>query len=94
MSIVIKGMDMPKSGEKIIILTSSGYVEDVSGQVIHGVEAVEVKAPHGRLIDAGELSVDLCCYSDYDGGSTEYGYSYEMLDNAPTIIEAEEKDDV
>lgn len=47
----ISGMEMPKFGEKIIILTSSGYVEDVSGQVIDGVEAVPVP-PHGRLIDA------------------------------------------
>lgn len=31
MSILIKGIKMPKRGEKIIILTSSGYVEDVSG---------------------------------------------------------------
>lgn len=45
MSILIKGMEMPEFGEKIIILTSTGYVEDVSGQVIGGVEAVSVP-PH------------------------------------------------
>lgn len=46
MGVYIKGMSMPKEAEKIIILTSSGYVEDVSGQVIQGVEAVEFP-PHG-----------------------------------------------
>jgi hypothetical protein len=50
MGIYIKGMEMPDFGERITILTSSGYVEDVSGNVIQGVEAVPVP-PHGRLID-------------------------------------------
>lgn len=55
MSILIKGMEMPDFGERIIILTSSGYVEDVSGNVIQGVEAVPIP-PHGRLIiEEGEI---------------------------------------
>ena len=54
MSILINGMDMPKCGEKIIVLTSSGYVEDVSGQVIQGVEAIPVP-PHGALMDRDDF---------------------------------------
>lgn len=78
MSIIIKGLNMPKSGEKIIILTSSGYVEDVSGQVIQGVEAVELP-PHGRAIDADVLK-----------SWHEDGYvSLADIREAPTIIEAE-----
>lgn len=78
MSIIIKGLNMPKAGETIIILTSSGYVEDVSGQVIQGVEAVELP-PHGRLGDLDELRE-----------WHEDGYvSLADIREAPTIIEAE-----
>lgn len=91
MSVVVKGMKMPKNGEKIIILTSSGYVEDVSGQVIQGVEAVEL-SPHGRLIDADVV---------YDAVERRYRVSsgsehraerdfLDLISAAPTIIEAEE----
>lgn len=94
MSILIKGIKMPKRGEKIIILTSSGYVEDVSGQVIQGAEAVELSL-HGRLIDADALEnkgADVCCSEGYYG-SDVWGFSYDIIDDAPTIIEAEGKDD-
>lgn len=57
MGVYIKGMEMPDFGERIIILTSSGYVEDVSGNVIQGVEAVSVP-PHGCLIDADKYASD------------------------------------
>ena len=54
MGIYIKGISMPEFGEKIIILTSSGYVEDVSGQVIDGVKAISVPS-HGRLKDYNRI---------------------------------------
>ena len=86
MGLFIKGMEMPKSGEKIIILTSSGYIEDVSGQVIEGVEAISVPTPHGCLIDADELLTD--------ANKLRYGKGWlitvENIEAAPTIIEAEE----
>lgn len=88
MSLFIKGIEMPKSGEKIIILTSSGYVEDVSGQVIEGVEAVSVPTPHGRLVDADELLKDsetIILETIDDHEEVE-----EMIKYAPTVIEAEE----
>lgn len=86
MSILIKGMEMPEFGEKIIILTSSGYVEDVSGQVIGGVEIVPIP-PHGRLIDADEL---FPLYADLlDGRDVQLVIPKIVIDTAPTIIEAE-----
>jgi len=101
MSLFIKGMELPKSGEKIIILTSSGYIEDVSGQVIEGAEAVSIPTPHGRLIDEK-------CIKEYITDTTKgfeemnrndlQNYSLiaglrtveVMIEHAPTIIEAEE----
>lgn len=56
---------------------------------------VEVETPHGRLIDADALEnkgADVCCSEGYYG-SDIWGFSYEMIDDAPTIIEAEGKDD-
>lgn len=92
MGVYIEGLKIPQSGQYVVVLTSSGMVEDVNGFVVG--KAVEVKAPHGRLIDADALeseSADLCCDNGYYG-STEWGFSYDMIDNAPTIIEAWEKD--
>ena len=48
--------------------------------------------PHGRLIDADALEnkgADVCCSGGYYG-SDIWGFSYDMIDDALTIIEAEE----
>ena len=49
---------------------------------------VEVPAPHGRLIDADKLEPD----SDYDDGEY-WAVSMAQIENAPTVIEAEEGED-
>lgn len=82
MSLYIKGLEMPESGEKIIVLTSSGYVEDVSGQVINGAEAFNVP-PHGRLGDLDALLEGMNPLAEYENGW--------MIDGAPTIIPPDDK---
>ena len=94
MSLFIKGMELPKSGEKIIILTSSGYIEDVSGQVIEGVEAISILTPHGRLIDADAL-MELYepapeDVNEWEHYTTTISVIRQNIKDAPTIIEAEE----
>ena len=99
MSILIKGMEMPEFGEKIIILTSTGYVEDVSGQVIGGVEAVSVPS-HGRLIDADALLNELqklfdrreedARFTGNRGTQVTWNDAIYHFKVAPTIIPAEE----
>lgn len=93
MSLFIKGMELPKSGEKIIILTSSGYIEDVSGQVIEGVEAVSVPTPHGQLVDAHAAVMLLQKYYDHVGEPLKEHAIGECImiikDDVPTVIEAE-----
>lgn len=81
MGIYIKNMEMPEFGEKIIILTSSGYVEDVSGQVINGIEAMPVPE-HGRLIDA-----DALVHSYYHAPS--FPNLCKAINDASTIIPAD-----
>jgi len=55
---------------------------------------VEVSVPHGRLIDVDTLmdeGMDIY-HMDYFRG-TMSGYSKQMIDCTPTVLEAEGKDD-
>lgn len=83
MSTLVKGMGMPTEGTVMAIYKLNGkfYAS------LHGTDLcpiIEVP-PHGRLIDADALgsfpyNMDFC-----DGGEAD-----EWIQNAPTIIEAEE----
>lgn len=87
MSILIKGMEMPKEGQVIVIVIDStgqvwlnewptrGYVR------IDGAKAVLVP-PHGRLIDGDELAA--WCTENYC-----WCPCISEIEEAPTIIPAE-----
>lgn len=51
---------------------------------------VEVKTPHGRLVDAGELLKWADANPLTEDGGIDINEFEEYLNNAPTIIEAEE----
>ena len=91
MSVLIKGMNMPndcrecalgqhtKSGIRCIVLSkrdgfshSTGFGTTVR---MSDCPLVEVPIPHGRLIDADKLFLDI---------------EWSDIENAPTVIEAEE----
>ena len=74
MSVLIKGMEMPKK-ELILILFPDGKVATEEYEIGAKAKAVEVP-PHGRLIDADALP-----YLDIE---------WEDIVNAPTVIETEE----
>ena len=92
MSVLIKGMDMPKT---CIMCWLSPicpiWVKEVSrykgyDNRLPNCPLVEVP-PHGRLIDADELETDTEwteCRDDYTA------FSRAQINAAPTIIEAEE----
>lgn len=88
MGVYIKGLKMPPSGQYAFVLTSSGMVENVNGLVVG--EAVEVKAPHGRLIDAKafETKNKYFWHRDFINAKSEDALC-DLFDDAPTIIEAE-----
>ena len=93
MSILIKGMEMPKKGYKDIRIHADGswtaYAETVPYNDIYGA-AVEVPTPHGRLIDAEKLEVHDGWLSEAEGYSTHITFVYSnAIDLAPTVIEAE-----
>ena len=52
MSILIKGMEMPKKDSMVFVIRPNGMVVDVMGRFIG--KAIHVP-PHGRLIDADAL---------------------------------------
>ena len=88
MSIIIHGMDVPKSENnpaliwifsdgKVWLLFSGGNTPSAM------VYKAEQLPPHGRLIDADKLKVMMPTIGD------EYLYAREMIEEAPTVIEAE-----
>lgn len=89
MSLFIKGMEMPKVGETIII--AENVDETIYGRLEHGDDwypLIEVPTPHGRLVDATELLRDsegIILETIDDHEEVE-----EMIKDAPTVIEAEE----
>lgn len=81
MSILIKGMKMPKAGKRPlwVVVHPDGVVEYDSGDYgWQTTKACEVSTPHGRLIDA-----DRAIAMSISGGEMDH------ISSAPAIIEAE-----
>lgn len=103
--ILIRGMEMPKDGKITIQIGADGAVYFVEKCTIlaekydKSSHAMPLPKGHGRCIDANKLTPDIVNYiaGGYGGtvGSmcTLRGYSQQKIDNAPTILEAEVKED-
>lgn len=96
MSLIIKGVDMPKSCkdcpcreypkfsfESNWCCLNQKTISDVR-VISPNCPLIEIPTPHGRLIDADEL--EKCVHEWYDVG--EYVFA-DTIRNADTIIEAE-----
>lgn len=83
MSIILKGIDMPKcSNEDILVVIRRDKAEVwQTGYKERTVEAVQIPTPHGRLIDRDDIYIGRW---DIDTDLAE------QIQNAPTILEAEE----
>ena len=93
MSLMIKGMDMPKNkGLFYDWLLSLSF--DGSGEIFFNGKSypiAEIPKPHGRLIDADRLiailkSTTAISQSDYD----LFNHIVGLIEHQPTVIEAEE----
>lgn len=89
MSIIIKGLNMPKcSNEDCIVVIRHDKAEAwQTGYKERTVEAIQIPKGHGRLIDASEL-----IKSYMKGTKTDIDDFYDtidIIDNAPTILEEE-----
>ena len=107
MSILIRGMDMPMSCEScqfrrcisnLIMFSWVGCQLDVGIAKKESFKGrhpdcplIEVKAPHGRLKDVDKI---LNGEGRYVISFGKDGIDTEEINRAPTIIEAEGKDDV
>lgn len=94
MSVLIKGIEMPKRHlfEAFVAIGDGQIVvKDLEKNKLFEGKIEEIPMPHGRLIDADKLtknmrnyypSIDhLCC--------SQHVVTKGDIDNAPTIIEAE-----
>ena len=101
MSLLLKGIDLPKDGETCYLAISknaSRYVlyEAIDGDFeklieARGIEAIQIERPHGRFIDEKEVSKIV--NERTLGWGWEYASGYTVLkaiDDAPTILEDEE----
>lgn len=99
MSLIIKGMEMPQSGDMIICGQIDGKLQCTivtRGQPTKWCEASEVSAPHGRLIDADEhiksLKEGFCgdrCRRNHDCFNCGNDGYIRIVENEPTVIKAE-----
>ena len=76
MSLIIKGMDMPK-GENIRLCWETRYATNITIHLepIKQADIISIPTPHGRLIDADQITLEC---------------QWCSLDDAPTILEAED----
>jgi len=107
MSLIIKGMDMPKScydcdlfsGEgflcPLVIETTNDWSREFMYKRVDECPLVEIPTPHGRLIDAdanvGSYVETWTCTCSEFG--TQRVMAVDDLKNLPVIIEAEENDE-
>lgn len=91
MSVLIRGIEMPTGHPLWIVVHSDGTVEanEVSASRPVGWQTIRNAAvpvpPHGRLIDANELLFNIPAPIE-----DEYKYVRRIINDAPTVIPAEE----
>ena len=103
MSVLIKGMKMPKNcmicrfcvpeadpenGE--MCMATGKYVPPCSTERRDDCPLVEVPTPHGPLVDADALKATFCAECNHTITCEDCDIDYHIGRLAPTIIEAEE----
>lgn len=88
MSILIKGMEMPKSFKDIRIYADGRIVSKSLYKYGEEIATAFPVPPHGRLVDADGMRDEWLI-----NGENEYVYDtnafLESIDNQPTVISAE-----
>ena len=94
MSILIKGMEMPKTATSIEIVFCNGERVLNRKRLFCDTSVVKLSTPHGRLIEKSKvLDIVSAWCPDDDGSVSKDGDLREMLDEIealPAVIEAEE----
>lgn len=87
MGVYIKGMEMPKDGEKLYMIAFSDGKACASYNPFEWHEVVPVPEPHGRLGDLDALLKSKDILDDI--GWPEAYLPISTIEAAPTIIQAE-----
>ena len=97
MSILIKGMEMPKPDESVVIVISNENGVTIAGEDEYcGADypAVIVPTPHGRLVDLDDVNRIIENLRDRNADNEDMAFALnwagETIKKLPTIIEAEE----
>lgn len=99
MSILIKGMKMPKNCDKCVLSSfmamrcdamKKSLVTDTYPKRPSWCPLVKVPEPHGRLIDADDFEDEL--YEHEFSNWCDKDEVSELIDNAPTVIESKEQE--
>lgn len=77
MSILIKGIDMPKNGEITIAFASDengentmALIVDDKGKSVEHKGVTEIPTPHGRLIDADKAATSISMMNNHPCGNS------------------------
>ena len=98
MSILIKGMEMPKHGEGVCLIVTN--FENCGSPVAMLVDresilpknfydAIEIPTPHGRLIDCERATFPTAFRYNTNDYAKGWNACIKAVQTAPTIIEAE-----
>ena len=94
MSFLVRGMEMPEDCAMLLKIFPDGrvgvpvHLTWMGTMVVNDAEAVPVP-PHGRLIDADAI-IEQC--HGHNSQRTMWSEIEYLIDNAPTIIEADGAD--
>lgn len=89
MSILIKGIDLPKGARYADISFLDKFGMPVGDEYIE--EAIQIDRPHGRLIDGDKLSIEFENQCAGECADCLFEERCVIIDRiAPTILEAEE----
>lgn len=89
MSLIIKGMEMPKENEILVFDMWHGkmYARSTANTGAKSYEVVPLPEGHGDLIDRDALRKEID--ANRPGRSYEDGWELTVMDHAPAIVPAE-----
>ena len=94
MSVLIKGMEMPKSCDDCYIANCPndiGYTDRGKCSRHINCPIIEVPEPHGRLIDGGALFEEVFKVWGIEYDASDCNTLMRLINDAPTIIPASEE---
>ena len=98
MSVIVRGMDMPKDCFECMVDCPVGVQRFIVIGRPRGCPLVEIPTPHGRLGDLDKLWDRMYNYTDNEGAKMPFGdndfmihkdSACELIEDTPTVIEAE-----